>query len=256
MWIRLNRARRVFNTAHFDVEQQRRLASFLERSFPIVQPPCFVYSSADMTSDEIRSALADITVETDPTVKHLKLASLVSTVFRQRGTELVVVGGSAIEFYTEGAYVSGDLDLCVLSSTEPLTALFRQEVMATVKAKGGPRSWQLAGEFVDVLGTFENLARTNLRVVAGPFGDVRISPVEELIVERVLVSFYPGDYPPARDCAKKLIAAALEDEVETDWTEVRRLAGSSAYDNWRQVKELIDEQAKALKVRSPCDSNE
>ena len=56
-----------------------------------------------MTSDEIQRALADISAETDPTLKHLKLASLVSAIFRERGIELIVVGGSAIEFFTEGA---------------------------------------------------------------------------------------------------------------------------------------------------------
>ena len=49
-----------------------------------------------MTSDEIQRALADISAETDPTLKHLKLASLVSAIFRERGIELIVVGGSAI----------------------------------------------------------------------------------------------------------------------------------------------------------------
>jgi len=209
-----------------------------------------------MTRDQIDSALADITAETDATLKHLKLASLVSTIFRERGIELVVVGGSAIEFYTEGAYVSGDLDLCVESSPEPLTVLLRQELMGQLLAQGGPRSWDVVGVFVDVLGAFENLARTKVRAIAAPFGEVRISPVEELIVERVLVSVYPADYPPARDCAKKILAAALQGEVETDWREVRRLAESPAYKNWPQVKALINEQAKALQVRSPGDSDE
>jgi hypothetical protein len=45
----------------------------------------------------IQSALADISAEIDPTLKHLKMASLVSAIFRERGIELVVVGGSAIE---------------------------------------------------------------------------------------------------------------------------------------------------------------
>lgn len=78
-----------------------------------------------MTADAIQRALADITAETDPTLKHLKLASLVSAVFRVRGVELVVVGGSAIEFYTEGAYVSGDLDMCLISPARPSTSCRR-----------------------------------------------------------------------------------------------------------------------------------
>src|SRR5262245_18913405 len=104
-----------------------------------------------MTAQQIQTALADITAETDPTLKHLKLASLVSAVFRERGVELVVVGGSAIEFYTEGAYVSGDLDMCLVSPAR-LDVRSRQELMGRLAAQGGPRSWQVAGEFVDVLG--------------------------------------------------------------------------------------------------------
>lgn len=209
-----------------------------------------------MTPEAIQHALADITAESDPTLKHLKLASLITAVFRERGVELVVVGGSAIEFYTEGAYVSGDLDLCVASSREPLTIRIRQQVMGALGATGGPRSWQVAGVFADVLGAFENLARSNIRRLAGPSGEVCVATVEELIVERILISNYPGDYPPARECAKKLLAAALLGEVETDWTEVRRLAECPAYQNWNDVKQLVDEQAKALQVGSPYDSHE
>ncbi|MFQ3167481.1 MAG: hypothetical protein ACI8QI_000007 [Limisphaerales bacterium] len=209
-----------------------------------------------MNANEINKTLVNIDAETDPTLKHLMLASLVTAVFQDQNIELVVVGGSAIEFYTEGAYVSGDVDLCVASTPTPLTGRIRQELMGRLNATGGPRSWQVAGLFVDVLGGFENLATTPIRRLKGPSGEVQLSPVEELIVERVLISTYPRDYPPARDCAKKLLAVALQGEVETDWNEVRRLACSSAYDNWNDVQQLTDEQAQSLEIRSPYDSDE
>jgi hypothetical protein len=50
-----------------------------------------------MTVEDIQRALADITVETDPTLKHLKLASLVSAVFRERGVELVGGGARGVD---------------------------------------------------------------------------------------------------------------------------------------------------------------
>jgi hypothetical protein len=209
-----------------------------------------------MTAEHIKAALADVRSEADPTLKHLKLASLVSAVFRERGVELVVVGGSAIEFYTEGAYISGDLDLCLADRPGLLGIRQRQEIMAQLEARGGPRSWEVAGAYVDVLGSFENTARTPLRKLEAPYGEVRVSPVEELIVERILVARYPQDFPPARECAMKLLAAALHQEIETDWREVERLAQSSAYQNWKDVEALVDEQAKALQIRSPFDSNQ
>ena len=210
-----------------------------------------------MTADEIQRAIADITAESDPTLKHLKLASLVSVGFRERGIELVVVGGSAIEFYTEGAYVSGDLDLCVAIASTTLTVRLRQEIMARFGARGGPRSWQVAGAFVDVLASFENSARTPLRIMRAPYGEIRVAPVEELIVERILVFVTilrsirlpvnaPENYWRRHSKAKS----------KRIGRKIRRLAQSSAYDNWSEVKELIHEQAQALQVRDPCDSDE
>jgi hypothetical protein len=208
-----------------------------------------------MTHEAIQSALIDISEEQDPTLKHLKLASLCSTVFHDHQVELVVVGGSAIEFYTEGAYTSGDLDMCLLTPST-LSVRQRQEIMGKLGASGGPRSWQVAGVFVDILGELENLAHTQIRRIQGPYGEVRMNPVEELLVERVLVSVYPGEHPPARECAKKLATAALLQDIELDWREVKRVANLKEYGVWPQVRQLIHEQAETLKVGFPYDSHE
>jgi hypothetical protein len=53
--------------------------------------------------------------EPDPAVKHLKMAGLCTALFRQSWVELAVVGGAAIEFFTEGAHVSGGIDLCAVN---------------------------------------------------------------------------------------------------------------------------------------------
>jgi len=39
----------------------------------------------------------------------MKLSGLITTLFASHGFPLVV-GGSAVEFYTEGGYMSGDID--------------------------------------------------------------------------------------------------------------------------------------------------
>jgi hypothetical protein len=208
-----------------------------------------------MNAAQISDALTDISAETDPALKMLKLASLCSALGRERRIELVVVGGSAIELLTDGAYVSGDLDLCLADPpTIPLRE--RQELMGRLAAAGGPRSWQVAGMFVDLLGPLETLARTPLRRVTGPYGMVQLVQPEELLVERVLVSVYPQPYPPARDCARKLAAVALGGALEFDWQELRRLAGRPEYRILEECKALTREVANELKTQSPLDSNE
>jgi len=205
-----------------------------------------------MNAKKVRAAVADISADTDPTRKAAKLASLCSALFREHEIELVVVGGSAIELLTEGAYTSGDLDLCRLSPAA-LPLRERQQIMGELGAQGGPRSWQVAGMFVDLLGTLESLARTPLRKLEGPYGIIQIVQPEELLVERVLVSVYPQSHPPARECAKMLAAVALKGQVPMDWKEVRRLAGRPEYRILGVCKALVREVANELKLKSPLD---
>lgn len=206
-----------------------------------------------MTPEEIQQALADITAETDPAVKHLKLASVVSAVFRDRGIELVVVGGAAIEFYTEGAYVSGDLDMCLIKPPR-LDVRTRQELMGRLGASGGPRSWQVAGQFVDVLSEVETLSQTPFAELEAPYGTVRLISPEDLLVERVLISVYPQPYEPAAGCARKLVAVALSGQVELDWQEARRLAERPEYRILPALQQLVAAVADELGKPNPYHS--
>jgi len=207
-----------------------------------------------MDASKIKSALADITAEKDPTLKSLKMASLCSTLWAEHGVELVVVGGSAIEILTDGAYTSGDLDLCYTNQAS-LPLRQRQEVMGLLGAKGGPRSWQVAGMFVDVLGAAESFARTPYRRVQGPYGEVRLMKPEDLLVERVLVSAYPGENRAARDCARELAAVALAGAINVNWNEVLRIANLPEYRNVNECKALVREVANELKVKHPFDTD-
>ena len=202
----------------------------------------------------IQKALADIAEEHDPTLKSLKLASLCSALWRERGVELVVVGGSAIEFLTDGAYTSSDLDLChTTASSLPIRE--RQEVMGQLGAKGGPRNWQVAGIYLDLLGPAESFARTPYRKLEGPYGNVIVMKPEDLLVERVLVSVYPEPNPVARDCAKKLVAVALGGAMDMDWSEVRRVANLPEYKNVSDCAALVQEVANELKIKNPLNPN-
>jgi len=202
----------------------------------------------------IQSALADITAEQDPTLKSLKLASLCSTLWAERGVESVVVGGSAIELITDGAYASGDLDMCHTNKTS-LPIRERQEVMAQLRAEGGPRNWQVAGMYFDLLGPAESCARTPFRKIEGPYGSIWVMKVEDLLVERVLVSVYPQPHEPARVCAKALAAVGFRRQIEIDWPEVRWIALLPEYRNLDACKALVVEVAHELKIKNPFDSD-
>jgi hypothetical protein len=207
-----------------------------------------------MDAERIKSALADITAEQDPTLKSAKLASLCSALWAERGVQLVVVGGSAIEILTEGVYLSGDLDLCHANQAT-LPVRERQEVMGLLGAKGGPRNWQVAGTYVDLLGPVESFAHTPFRRVEGPYGGFLVMKPEDLLVERVLVSVYPQSDPAARECARGLISVILRGGIALDWNEVRRVANLAEYRNLAECKKLVKEVADELKVESPLHSD-
>jgi hypothetical protein len=197
---------------------------------------------------DIEAALREIEGEADLSLKALRLALLLSSLFREVGWEIVVVGGSAIEFYTNGSYMSGDVDVCFYRRGRPPLRVVA-DVMARVKAESnGGRSFIVAGLFVDILGEAETEARTKFRMVSTGDGSqsVLFAKPEDLLAERVLGSVYPSENEKERECAKKLIAACIFGKVEMDWNEARRVAALPEYRVEKELAELVEEvQRKA-----------
>jgi hypothetical protein len=193
--------------------------------------------------------VADIESTPDLLERALKLAGLVTRLFRAEGWDLVVVGGSAVEFYTEGAYMSGDIDLCRRTPT-PIPLRRAQELMGRLGASGGPRSWRVAGLFVDLLGLLENEARTPLRTMVTPCGPISLIPVELALVERTLLAFYPQPDAAARAIARKLLAVCVAGATPVDWNEVQRLAGLPSFNIAEEMEAMRKEVARELGIQA------
>jgi len=144
--------------------------------------------------------------------------------------------------------------LCQIKPSTPIPLRLRQEIMGQLGAKGGPRSWEVAGTFVDLLGPVETESKSSFRKLKAPYGVVTLMNPEELLVERILVSVYPQSNPEAANCARKFIAATLTGGFEIDWPEVTRLARSSQYRIFNECKILVGKVARELKAKNPLDS--
>jgi hypothetical protein len=187
-----------------------------------------------MTADEIAAALTLVREETDLNSKSLLLAGLVSELFRERGFEPVIVGGSAIEFYTDGAYMSGDTDICWTGwpqpSNEERAQIMRQ--LPGIKFHGG-RSWGIEGLWIDLLGEIDYVAEKAFAKFITPTGSVLIIPVEDALVGRVYAARkWVNGYNESDDlCAKKLMTTVLtkSETVPLDWQEAYRVAASPKY---------------------------
>jgi len=94
---------------------------------------------------------------------------------------MTVVGGSAIEIYTEGDYVSEDLDLVVDSRVSVTDVLKRWGFRD--HGKGWSKDeWAL---FVDPMQQPDSGSRRLSQIIATSVGSFRIASVEDLIIRRV-----------------------------------------------------------------------
>lgn len=174
----------------------------------------------------LKVAIEEIAGTADLLERSLKLAGLLTTLFGKRDFPLVVVGGSAVEFYTEGGYMSGDIDLC-RTSLKAIPPRLMQEVIAELGGEGVARSWRICGLYVDMLGFLESETLLPFRELETQYGTVRMIPPELTLVERVLIAFCPPS-DEALATAKKMMAAALDD-ASFNWGEARRLAALPSF---------------------------
>jgi hypothetical protein len=109
--------------------------------------------------------------------------------------DLVVVGGSAIEIYTEGAYVSGDLDIC--APRDPIQLVLNRWGFTKPGREWARLDWKIV---VDVVGPRPSGSMRLTRVVETVHGPVRLGAVEDLILGRLaLIKFWrePGEWANA-----------------------------------------------------------
>jgi hypothetical protein len=180
---------------------------------------------------------ADIESTEDLFLRSMKLAGIVTTLFKKRGIPLVVVGGSAVEFYTAGGYMSGDIDFCRRSLKGPSLRLIK-DILEPLGGKCVGRNWLVCGIFIDMLGIVETETYKDFSVVETPYGEVAMIPPELALVERI---FYSLDSEECSVSARQMMAAALNDE-NFDWQEAERLAALPDFrvsDELRRMKEEL-----------------
>ena len=193
-----------------------------------------------MDEKTIAAAKADIEATSDLLERALKLSGLLVSLFRERGFSLVVVGGSAVEFYTDGGYMSGDIDFC-RKTLRAVPLRLMQEVAEQLGGKGLGRNWLICGLYVDILGLLEAETVLPERVVETPYGPVKVIPPELALVERI---FYAEQDKECETSARQMMVAALKD-ASFDWTEAERLADSRDFKVLPRLEALRKELSDA-----------
>ena len=110
--------------------------------------------------------------------------------------DLVVVGGSAIEIYTEGAYVSGDIDIC--APRDAIASVLKRWGFKQPGREWARLDWKIV---LDVVGPRPSGSMRLTRVIETPYGPVRVGSIEDLILGRLALvksSSEPKEYRNAR----------------------------------------------------------
>ena len=179
---------------------------------------------------------SDIENTADLLERAMKLAGVITSRFRERGISLVVVGGSSVEFYTEGGYMSGDIDFCRRSLNGPSLRMIK-ELLEPLGGKCIGRNWMVCGLAVDLLGVIENECEKAYQELETPYGKVYLIPAELALVERV---FYALDSSECVPAARQMMAAALAN-TDFDWNEAERLADLPSFKILKELKALKKE---------------
>lgn len=194
-----------------------------------------------MTIERINEAKVDIEATGNLLERAVKLAGLITALFAERGFHLVVVGGSAVEFYTEGGYMSGDIDFC-RKTFKSIPPRLMQEVAESLGGKGLGRNWLICGLYVDILGPLESETVKSERVLQTPYGEVRMIAPELALVERILYAEQDAECLPS---AKQMMVAAIADDA-FDWVEAERLADLRDFKVLAQMRKLRKEMTDVL----------
>lgn len=141
---------------------------------------------------------------------------------RASGSEVVVVGGSAIEIYTRGGYVSGDIDI----------RADRGAIHRTLRRWGFEdhgrlwirKDWQIA---IDVVGDQYSGDTYRATSVLTPHGPVRLAVVEDLFVKRLA-------------SAKHWRVRVALDEADLLWRDYRRDMDEAYLDRQARAYDVTD----------------
>ncbi len=112
--------------------------------------------------------------------RHNRILYFAALLTRESESDVVVVGGSAIEIYTRGGYVSGDIDVRAdRSAVHRVLARWGFEDHGRLWIR---KDWEIA---IDVVGDRYSGDPYRATTVSTPYGPVRIAVVEDLFVKRL-----------------------------------------------------------------------
>lgn len=174
--------------------------------------------------------------------RHLRAAAAITRLLEARELRPVVVGGSAVEFYTRGAYATADLDLVVPGL---------EEVARVLEALGFERRGaSFVHPDVPIVVDLppEPLAGDpgRLSVVEVGGWHVYVMGIEDLVADRLRAAAYWND-DGSKEWAVQLLAVYWDD---LDWAYLQRLSACEPDARYARVEQEARRLAERLRRES------
>ncbi len=148
-----------------------------------------------------------------PTIQQIVLGAFLTQLFKEHDVSLTIVGGAAVQFYTQAEYVTYDLDAILIGDTKEIT----EEVMGQLGFKRTTMYrhfehpyFKFVVEFPPspiAVGSRHIEITSNIETEAG---NVRVIRIEDIIMDRIVAAVEWKDQP-SLDQAKLLWLKNKED---------------------------------------------
>jgi len=130
--------------------------------------------------EKLKAELAKAAKIPEPASRSVNLASILAEALRVVGQDPVLVGGAAVEFYTEGGYTTGDIDMLAPGGPE----LIRVMLELGFEKYGKDFSNEAIQVYVEFPGSFLKGDEKEITVKIGS-RLLRVISIEDLIVDRL-----------------------------------------------------------------------
>lgn len=158
-------------------------------------------------AERIRKVISD--TSSDPLIKRIKLGTLISEAFSERGIDIILTGGSAVEFYTAGNYMTGDMDFHVRENSQ------KEEIMRELGFSGQGRNFYLEDAYVEFISTEYMGSKDRALIQKNEFGTLKIIGLEDILLDRIRGAKFWDDATPVYE--EWAIALVYDNYDRVDW---------------------------------------
>jgi hypothetical protein len=123
------------------------------------------------------------------TIRQVTLAAFLSNLFRARNMDFILVGGATVQFYTQGEYLTKDIDVILRGDTKEVIEEIMHSLGFTRTSnyrQFGHPSFDFSVEFPP--SPIEIGSRTihKVNVIETPEGPLEIIKIEDIIMDRII----------------------------------------------------------------------